>query len=427
MTVLSEPDSPVPGRHRLQPMPKPQGASRELVDAIDHGKEMLEGLLRQLGTGAVAAPTHPPGSDLQEAVATGAMRSFGSTMIEKYREAVSVVDRTRDSIRDSDRNVGAAAALAAIATESAYSDIKGYAEELRETLANAPPPIRATPTERNPDPPWHLAPDVEVKLLAAVARSVSRATDRMVALDSTLQQIAQSIRSSAPAEPGAEAGRPAEGPQSTASSQGGSPATSAALPSGGSSTGGSSPLSSSAGSGSSGGRRRSASRGSGINSSSAGAQPLSGGQQARATDIYRYLTGKYGLTHNEAVAILGNMQTESNFDTGAVNHAEGAIGLIQWEGGRDDALRSFAGNRVGDWRAQVDFMMHELTTSESGAFAKFRSAAAESPAAGAAAFDQYYERSAGTTRQQRIANAQRFATTIAPAGRNDADAGQVAV
>ncbi|MEU4344870.1 phage tail tip lysozyme [Nocardia sp. NPDC023852] len=106
--------------------------------------------------------------------------------------------------------------------------------------------------------------------------------------------------------------------------------------------------------------------------SAANAQTISSGQKAKAEQIYRYLRDKYGLTHNEATAILGNMQTESSFNTAAYNAGEGAIGLIQWEGGRDDALRAFAGSRVGDWKAQVDFMMHEAATSEKGNWEKCR-------------------------------------------------------
>jgi len=147
-------------------------------------------------------------------------------------------------------------------------------------------------------------------------------------------------------------------------------------------------------------------------SSSAGAQPMSSGEQAQAQQIYQYLLSK-GLSPAQAAGVLGNMQTESSLNTGATNAAEGAIGLCQWEGGRRTALEQFAaaqGKPVTDWKTQVDFMMSELQGSESGAFNALKSAT--TPAEAAAAFDQYYERSAGTSRDERIANANNMAAQM---------------
>lgn len=143
----------------------------------------------------------------------------------------------------------------------------------------------------------------------------------------------------------------------------------------------------------------------------ANAEPISGAQKVQAQDIYRYLISK-GFSPAQAAGILGNMQVESSFNTGALNSAEGAIGLCQWEGGRRSQLEAFAasqGKPVTDWHAQVDFMLHELQGSHSNALAQIKSA--QTPAAAAAAFDQYYEISAGTSRGQRIADA----TSIAQA------------
>ncbi|MEZ4490972.1 MAG: hypothetical protein R3F51_25615 [Cyanobacteriota/Melainabacteria group bacterium] len=56
-------------------------------------------------------------------------------------------------------------------------------------------------------------------------------------------------------------------------------------------------------------------------------------------------------------------------------------------------------------------MMHELQTSESGAWAKIQRA--QTPGEVAAAFDKYYERSAGTSRGERVANAENIHRTIA--------------
>jgi hypothetical protein len=151
----------------------------------------------------------------------------------------------------------------------------------------------------------------------------------------------------------------------------------------------------------------------GSSSNSANAQPLSSGEQVQANQIYQYLIAK-GFTPAQAEGILGNMQVESGLNTGAYNSAEGAIGLCQWEGGRRTALEQYAasqGKPVTNWQVQVDFMMKELQGSESGAYSALKSAT--TPAEAAAVFDQDYERSAGTSRGQRIADANSIATQVA--------------
>ena len=143
-------------------------------------------------------------------------------------------------------------------------------------------------------------------------------------------------------------------------------------------------------------------------------KPLGDGQVVQARQIYDYMTEQYNLSPAQASGILGNMQTESSFNTAAYNAGEGAIGLIQWEGPRRVALENYAhqqGRPVTDWKLQVDFMMHELQTSESGAWAKIQRA--QTPGEVAAAFDKYYERSAGTSRGERVANAENIHRTIA--------------
>ncbi|WP_067721975.1 phage tail tip lysozyme [Nocardia yamanashiensis] len=146
---------------------------------------------------------------------------------------------------------------------------------------------------------------------------------------------------------------------------------------------------------------------------SAAAQPISAGRRARVDEIYRYLITHYGFTPAQAAGILGNMQVESGFDTGAYNPNEGAIGLCQWEGGRRHMLEQFAaaqGKPVTDWQVQVDYMMSELQGSESAAYARLK--ATETAGAAASAFDQYYERSSGEARGQRIANANSVAAAM---------------
>ncbi|WP_281875012.1 phage tail tip lysozyme [Nocardia sputorum] len=153
----------------------------------------------------------------------------------------------------------------------------------------------------------------------------------------------------------------------------------------------------------------------GTNGTSGSADNIPGGSNANPADIYRYLISKHGLTPAQAAGIVGNIQVESGFKTSAYNSGEGAIGLCQWRGGRRQALERFAaarGKPVTDWKTQVDFMMAELRSNESTAYGYLR--AAQTPAYAAAVFDQYYERSSGEARGQRIA----YANSIASAMRN---------
>lgn len=135
-------------------------------------------------------------------------------------------------------------------------------------------------------------------------------------------------------------------------------------------------------------------------------QPLGPGETVAAKEIFDYMTQKHGIPPAIASGILGNMQTESSFKTNAYNKGEGAIGLCQWEGGRRTNLENFAkqeGKPVTDWHVQVDFMMHELKGSESGAWSKIQQTS--TPEDAARAFDKYYERSSGAAREQRAGNA----------------------
>lgn len=141
-----------------------------------------------------------------------------------------------------------------------------------------------------------------------------------------------------------------------------------------------------------------------------GGQPLASGENARAKQIYDYLVSQYHFTPAQAAGIVGNMEVESSLNPSAQNSAEGAIGLSQWEGGRRTDLENFAaahGESATNWKTQVDFMVHELQTDESGAYGALKSATTATQAA--TVFDEDYERSAGTTRSQRIADADNVA------------------
>lgn len=146
-------------------------------------------------------------------------------------------------------------------------------------------------------------------------------------------------------------------------------------------------------------------------SSSVPVGDLSKGSKVPPEKIYERLRS-HGLTHEQAVGILGNLQVEApGLNTGALYAAEGSYGLAQWRGSRLDGLYDFAAAHplgagkdpraaAAMWEIQVDYIAHELQTSESRAYGYLRGA--DTPAEAAAVFDEYYERSSGVHRGQRI-------------------------
>ncbi|MEV0296170.1 phage tail tip lysozyme [Nocardia sp. NPDC050710] len=364
-------------RYKVMPLKHPDGSSPVLRNFIDWGGRAIEASLFVLGSGKTTVPDFSKRLEGDGKVVELDDKS-GGVMVKDYGKLAKTVSDAKEAIQVTDGGVDTSTFATSGIAASAFSDIQGYVTELRNALNDAPAPVRDPVTKENPNPPYRLTASAEASLMSSVGKAVDKTHDKVVEAQGKIWQQAEGIG----------------GSTATHRRNAPSPAGNSYPPPGGfgGGSGAGSPVS--------------------YNGSAGNAKPISSGQRATAEDIYRYLRDQYGLTHNEATAILGNMQTESSFDTGAYNSAEGAIGLIQWEGGRDDALRAFAGNRVGEWKVQVDFMMKELHGSESSAFAKFRSRAAISPAAGAAAFDQYYERSAGTSRQERMDNATAFAASI---------------
>jgi hypothetical protein len=127
--------------------------------------------------------------------------------------------------------------------------------------------------------------------------------------------------------------------------------------------------------------------------------------------ILSTLRDRLGLNSDQAAGIAGNLQVESGFRTDAFNPNEGAIGLAQWEGGRRTNLQALAAQRgtsETDLATQLDFLISELQGPEAGALQAVR--AAGDAGSAASAFDQFYERSDGSARATRIADAQAIAS-----------------
>lgn len=94
-----------------------------------------------------------------------------------------------------------------------------------------------------------------------------------------------------------------------------------------------------------------------------------------ATDVYnRYRQD--GLTDAEAAGMTGNIAQESDFNTGALSgDGYGTRGLIQWDGDRYARFEKWCednGRDPSDWRAQVDYSVEEMKTTEPDALRRMR-------------------------------------------------------
>jgi hypothetical protein len=126
-----------------------------------------------------------------------------------------------------------------------------------------------------------------------------------------------------------------------------------------------------------------------------------------------------GWSHVQVCGILGNIAQESGFRTTVLGFdGTGSYGLCQWLGPRKRALFQFTRDRGRDASAvatQVDFLLHELGTSEQTAARRLRDCA--TPTAAALAFSKYFERPHPkfAHNDRRIRNAERYARVLADA------------
>jgi hypothetical protein len=129
-----------------------------------------------------------------------------------------------------------------------------------------------------------------------------------------------------------------------------------------------------------------------------------------------YDEGGLGLKTHQAAGIVGNLQAESGSGLnawGPTGDNGSAWGTAQWRGDRLAALKSMYPDTYQTPDAQMQFMRHELGGSESKAFKAIQ--AATTPEEAARAWDQLYERSDGSTREQRAANARKvFGSPVLP-------------
>jgi len=89
-----------------------------------------------------------------------------------------------------------------------------------------------------------------------------------------------------------------------------------------------------------------------------------------------------GVNPVMAAGIIGNLVQESSLNTGAINPGDGSdgsdsVGLGQWNGDRARALKQFAASRGAspdDFATQLDFVLHELETTEGAAYQRLKAA-----------------------------------------------------
>lgn len=82
--------------------------------------------------------------------------------------------------------------------------------------------------------------------------------------------------------------------------------------------------------------------------------------------VYNFLRSK-GCSHAAAIGILANMHQESGIDPTREQVGGPAKGIVQWEGGRLESLKSFAASKGRDWRdleTQLEFMWSELSSDD---------------------------------------------------------------
>ena len=93
------------------------------------------------------------------------------------------------------------------------------------------------------------------------------------------------------------------------------------------------------------------------------------GRIRRGIAALNYLQTK-GLTYEQALGIVSNLAVESQMDPWADNKV-GAHGIAQWEGDRFEKMKAFVGTGwEHNLKGQLDYLVHELNTTEKSALTK---------------------------------------------------------
>jgi lysophospholipase L1-like esterase len=128
------------------------------------------------------------------------------------------------------------------------------------------------------------------------------------------------------------------------------------------------------------------------NVGSVAAATLSAGIVTKGTDVIKFFVGK-GLTPEQAAGIAGNINQESAFNTAAVGDNGTSRGLAQWHNERWTNLEKWCkenGFDPNSVEGQLEYLWHEMNTTESRSLSKIKSTSTPSDAA--YAFAKYFER-----------------------------------
>jgi len=352
-----------------EPVKLPRVSEAYFLNAyLGHTEKVFDLLLDELGDGS------PEKLGVKELENAGEEKPQTGELAEKYKGSKEKVEKYKDDWHSLDTNVSEISGKSAGIVDTVRTEINDLVGEIEEIVRAVSP-----------------KPDIgtQMSVISSIDKAIDGATTSIQNAWEKLDQQSAGV--------GQDGQNGKGGPSPT-----GNPSP----------MGGVNPVSSGGNNGSGGGSAQQA----GFDGAEQ-AQRLNGGEKVAAEKIYERLR-KHGLTHAQAVGVIGNMQVEApGLDTGAKFEEEGSFGLVQWRGGRLAGLEKFAadqGGEVTDYEIQVDYMMQELESSESGAYQHLKGA--QSPGEAAAVFDQYYERSSGEARDQRIANANSLAESIPNSG-----------
>lgn len=118
------------------------------------------------------------------------------------------------------------------------------------------------------------------------------------------------------------------------------------------------------------------------------------GQVAAASTVVDFLVNK-GLTKEQAIGIAANLQAESGFSTSIKGDGGTSIGLAQWHANRMENLKTWTEENGLDYMTatgQLEFLWHELNTTEKSALNAIKST--DTPEDAAYSFTVNFERPA---------------------------------
>lgn len=91
-----------------------------------------------------------------------------------------------------------------------------------------------------------------------------------------------------------------------------------------------------------------------------------------------------GLTKEQAAGIVGNLHEESKFNTNALGDNKTSYGIAQWHNERWTGLKNFASSRgetPDNLNTQLEYLWHELNTTENAALNKVKNSKSVTEAA----------------------------------------------